>query len=371
MQRREFLAAAAAIPAAATVSTPVRGAAPADAAKFRRIAVEEAWMPAELVTEWRGVIARNPAVEAAFSRFSSGFLSDRPAAKQRMAELAEIGDGRIRAMDDAGIAKQVFSINSPGVQPLEDDRAIGMSVLLNDMAAEAVRKNPTRLDAFATVAPQGPAAAVKEIQRAVTKLGMKGVLINSHTRGEFLDDQKFWPIFEAVEALGTTLYIHPREPAPAMVAPYQSYGLDSAMWGFAAETSLHIMRIIMAGVFDRFPRLNLMIGHGGEGIPYFLDRIDDRYKASQGIFGNRAVGGLQRKPSDYFRERIYVTTSGMNFRSPLMFLINEMGADRVLYAADYPHESMQTRLAVDALPLTDEVKVKVFGGNATRVLGLT
>ena len=137
----------------------------------------------------------------------------------------------------------------------------------NDVLAAAIKAHPTRLAGLAAVAPHYPAGAAQELERAAKSLGMKGFLINSHTMGEYLDDKKFWPIFEAAQALDMPLYLHPREPAPSLVAPFLDYGLYFAGFGFAVETSLHAMRLIMCGVFDQFPKLRIVLGHMGEGLP--------------------------------------------------------------------------------------------------------
>ena len=148
-------------------------------------------------------------------------------------------------------------------------------------------------------------------------------------------------------------------------------GLESATWGFAAETSLHIMRLIMSGVFDRFPNLVLVAGHAGEGLPFWLDRIDDRYGLFSSLNKAGRVPKLERRPSEYIRQNMFISTSGMNFEAPLLFVIKEMGIDRVMFAADYPYESMKTREAVDVLGISDEDKTKIFSANAERIFSMT
>src|SRR6202034_3479927 len=189
--------------------------------------------------------------------------------------------------------------------------------------------------------------------------GLKGAIINSHTRGEYLDDPKFWPIFEAAEVLKVPVYIHPTTPSPAMIGPFLERGLDGAIFGFAVETGLHILRIIVSGVFDRFPRLKVVIGHLGEALPYWLSRID--FMHNRMVAANRyaSVQKLQRKRSDSMKDNIYVTTSGMAWEPPILYAQSVLGVDRVLYAMDYPYQFVPEEVKVtDDLPISDRDKKK-------------
>ncbi len=158
-------------------------------------------------------------------------------------------------MDDTGIDMQILSLTSPGVQVFDAATANALARDANDELAAAIASHPDRYAGLAAAAPQDPAAAAKEIERGVRKLGLRGVILNSHTQGEYLDDPKFWPIFEACEALDVPIYLHPNSPPKAMIAPFLEAGLDGAIYGFGVETGLHLLRIIVAGVFDRFPEL--------------------------------------------------------------------------------------------------------------------
>jgi 2,3-dihydroxybenzoate decarboxylase len=181
--------------------------------------------------------------------------------------LLDMGEGRLQEMDNNGIDMQVLSLVSPGVQVFDAATGTAMARKANDRLAEAVSKYPKRFAGFASVAPQNPSEAAKELERAVKELGLKGVLINSHTKGEYLDDKKYWVILEMAERLDVPVYIHPRCPSPDMIKPYLAYrGLASAILGFAAEVSLHAVRLICSGVFDQFPRLNIILGHCGEAM---------------------------------------------------------------------------------------------------------
>ena len=197
------------------------------------------------------------------------------------------------------------------------------------------------------------------------------MILNSHTQGEHLDNPKFWPIFEACEALGVPAYLHPNSPPKAMIAPFLEAGLDGAIYGFGVETGLHLLRIITAGVFDRFPGLRIVVGHCGEALPFWLYRIDYMHRATIASARYPFMKPLQRKPSDYLRENVYVTNSGVAWEPAIMFCRSVLGADRVMYAMDYPYQFVREEvLASDRLPLTVAEKKEYFQGNAERVFGL-
>jgi 2,3-dihydroxybenzoate decarboxylase len=186
--------------------------------------------------------------------------------------------------------------------------------------------------------------------------------------GEYLDDPKCWAIFEAAESLGAPIYLHPREPAPGLVQPYLDYGLYFAGWGFAAEAGLHAMRLIMCGVFDRFPKLKIIIGHMGEGIPFWLQRIDNRYLLQVKI---GAVNKMPRLPSEYFKDNFVITTSGVTHHGVLRLMHEVLGPERILFAADYPYESTEEAVTfMDTAPLAEDDRKKIYEQNATKLLRL-
>ena len=199
----------------------------------------------------------------------------------------------------------------------------------------------------------------------MSKLGLKGVIMNSHTRGEYLDDEKFWPIFEAAEGLDVPIYIHPWAPPPDMVKPYLTYReLAMPMWGFAAETGLHAMRLICSGVFDRYPGLKIILGHLGESIPFWLWRLDSRWN----LVSQRK---MQKNPSQYFRDNFYVTTSGMFWEPALKFVCTAMGPERVLFATDYPYEFINEAAGfIESADISGDDREKICYLNAERLLGL-
>ena len=241
-------------------------------------------------------------------------------------------------MDATGIDLQILSLTAPGVQIFDAALAVGLARSANDELAEAIAKHPTRYTGLAAIAPQNPAAAAKELERAVQKLGLKGAIVNSHTHGEYLDNEKFWDIFAAAEALDVPIYIHPNTPPNSWIEPFMERGLDGAVFGFAVETGLHALRLVVSGAFDRFPKLRVVLGHLGEGLPYWLFRIDFMHGAS--VRSNRYASQpkLERKASEYLRENFYYTTSGMAWTPPIRYVQEVMGMDRLMYAMDYPYQ---------------------------------
>lgn len=336
---------------------------------MRRIAIEEAFVTEEIALQWQKAVLDDPtADEPGFKKMAEALLSDSPPARALHEQLVDLGQGRIRAMDEAGIDVQVLSITSPGVQVFASGLATELAKDANDQLAQAVRKYPDRFVGLAAVAPQDPEAAALEIERAMGRLDLRGILINSHTRGEYLDDAKYLPILEAAESTGYPIYLHPRTPSHQIIDPFLDYGLYFAGWGFAADTGLHAMRLIMSGVFDRFPKLKVILGHMGEGIPYWLDRIDNRYLLQVKL---GAVTKMQRLPSEYFRENFVITTSGMPFNSPFMLAYNDLGAERILFAADYPYESMREAVDfMDGVAVPEADLHAIYHGNAERLFNI-
>jgi 5-carboxyvanillate decarboxylase len=273
-------------------------------------------------------------------------------------------------MDATGIDRQIISLTAPGTQIFEADRAVAMATLANDQLAQACRAHPDRYTGLTAIAPQNPEAAAAEIERGA-KLGFKGVIINSHTRDEYLDDPRFWPIFEAAEALDTPVYLHPNTPSRGLIGPLLDAGLDGAIFGFAVETGMHLLRMIVAGVFDRFPGLRLVVGHLGEALPFWLFRLDYMHAATVRSRRYPQWQELGAKPSDYMRRNVWVTSSGMAWAPAIMFTREVLGGDRVLYAMDYPYEFVADEVtAQDQLPLGPADKKAFFQTNAERVFRL-
>jgi 5-carboxyvanillate decarboxylase len=357
--------------AGAAAAWGIRADGAASTPGLRRIATEEGFNIPEIARATArilpGIVAREPGEAAIFG-------IDRPRSPDEgpppwLHQLSDIGAGRIADMDGAGIAMQVMLLSSPGVQLFEAGEARDLSQLANDRLAEAIRHHPDRFAGLAAIPPQDPPFAARELERAVKSLGLSGAIINSHTRGHYLDETPHRPILEAAAALEVPIYIHPRAPSPQMIGPYLDYGMVGAIWGYAVETSVHALRLIFSGVFDQLPRLRIVIGHMGEGIPFFLDRIDTHYAAG----GGRRAGSkpLSRPPSEIFRDHFIITTSGMNWGPALRLALETLGPDRVMFAADYPFENANTAVArIDALGLDRNTLVSVYHRNAQRVFGL-
>ena len=280
--------------------------------------------------------------------------------------LCDLGEGRLRDMDESSIDMQVLSLSFPGVELFDAADGTFWAKSINDGLSEVIKKHPKRFAGFATLAPQDPDVAAIELERAVKDLGLKGALINSHIRGEYLDDQKYWVIFEKAEKLAVPIYIHPRQPSPDMLKPYLTYpALAHAMLGFAAEVSLHAMRLICSGVFDKYPDLKIILGHLGEALPFWLWRQDTMWNRFP--FTKQP----QKTPSQYFKDNFFVTTSGMFWQPVLQFVYSVLGADRILFAVDYPHESNRAAVqSMEDMPICSSDKEKLYHLNAETLLAL-
>jgi predicted TIM-barrel fold metal-dependent hydrolase len=282
-----------------------------------------------------------------------------------VAELLDLGDSRLAAMDAAGIDVQVLSHNQPGVQALDAGSAVPVAREVNDLLFEAVKAHPDRFLGLAALPTADPAAAVKELERAIGKLGFKGAMINGHTQGVFLDDKKFWGLFECAQALGVPIYLHPSKPHPAVMQAYFAgyEELALAAWGFGIDTGAHFLRLVFAGVFDAFPKLTFILGHLGEGLPFMLHRINDQTQ----LAAKRR--GLRRLPLEYLTQNLVVTCSGNFSAAAFLCTVMALGIDNVLFSVDWPYESNSA--AVDFLrhqALGPHDMAKVAHLNAERVL---
>jgi predicted TIM-barrel fold metal-dependent hydrolase len=322
------------------------------------IATEEACAFPEQVEAIRR-LAAHPGDDADLVMWSR-FLS--PAYSTVLRRLLDLGEERLRIMDEFGVSMQVLSMTSPGVQMFDADRATALASSTNDQLAEAVRRHPTRFAALASIAPQDPARAAKEIERAMGPLKLHGIIVNSHTNGEYLDAPRFAPILEAAAACRAPIYIHPRNPPfPAskiLDGPYNLYG---AIWGFHVETGIHAMRLIVNGVFDAFPSLTIVLGHMGEALPFWVYRTDYMWR-----------GKLQRKPSEYLKHNFVITTSGVNFHPTLRYCHEIMGPERIMFAVDYPYQETHEAVAfMKTAPLPDADLDRIAFGNAEGLFRIT
>lgn len=345
---------------------------PGGANGYLRIATEEAFAPPELIALYRAALDE-PDVDPGFKSLMGFYIgSQEPRPRFIFDRLQDLGALRLADMDARGIDRQIIALTSPGTQILARDQATALSVLANDQLAEACRKYPDRFTGMAACAPQDPHHAAREVERAVTQLGMRAVIINSHTHGQYLDHPKFSPLLEAVEALDVPIYLHPNTPPRNMIGPMLEAGLDGAIFGFGVETGMHALRLITTGTLDRFPRLRIIIGHMGEALPFWLYRLDFMHQAGVRAGRYECMKPLKKGTvSDYLRENFYITNSGVAWEPAIRFTQQVIGVDRVLYAMDYPYQCPAEEVAaLDAMSLTLEDKRKFFQTNAERVFRL-
>jgi 5-carboxyvanillate decarboxylase len=338
---------------------------------YLRIATEEAFATREQIDVYLRMVKDGTADRGMASLW--GFYAQSPSerATQIIDRLLDLGDQRIAHMDETGIDKAILALTSPGVQPfLNLDEAKGIAQRANDYLAANVAAHPTRYYGMTTVAPQDPEWSAAEIKRGAA-MGFKGVQINSHTQGEYLDDPRFDPIFRALAETGQPLYIHPSTPPDTMIGPMLDAGLDGAIFGFGVETGMHLLRLITIGIFDRYPDLQIMVGHGGEALPYWLYRLDYMHQAGVRSKRYARMKPLQKTIAGYMQSNVLVTTSGMASPPAIKLCIDVLGEDRVMYAMDYPYQFVSDEVRThDLLDISDAAKKKLMQTNAERWFAL-
>jgi predicted TIM-barrel fold metal-dependent hydrolase len=280
--------------------------------------------------------------------------------------LEDLGDARVREMDEAGIDVQVISHLQPGPQIFEPDISVALAREANNILHDGIAVHPDRFAGFAALPTPNPEAGADELERTVTEFGFKGALINGLTNGSFLDDRKFWPIFQRAAKLDVPIYLHPAIPNETVAKTYydgyrnNDYPiLMGAVWGFTVETATHALRLILSGVFQEYPGLKIILGHLGETLPFLLWRLEWTYN------------NLTKKAglAECFRKHFYVTTSG-NFSQPaLVCTMMELGVDRILFAVDWPFNSNAEGVQfIRTAPIEPGEKSKIFAGNAASLL---
>ncbi|HLH61654.1 MAG TPA: amidohydrolase family protein [Ktedonobacteraceae bacterium] len=324
---------------------------------MRTIAIEEHFMANGFREAMQGNVSTGGASNAAF-------------AGELQARLADLGEIRLIDMDVASIDLQVISQVALEIGSLPEEELIRLARQANDQLAAAIAAHPTRFAGFATLPMTSPEAAAEELERAVHMHGLKGAMISGTTNGHFLDDPAFLPVLERAVALDVPIYIHPGVP-PAPVReiyysgfdPAVNYVLATSAWGWHSETAIHALRLILSGIFDRLPNLQIIIGHMGEMIPFMFARINDRLAP--------LTKNLQHPVPDYFLRNFYITTSGFFTEPPFLLALQIMGADRIIFSVDYPYSPNERgRAFLDTLSISRADKEKISHLNAERVLKL-
>ncbi|MBW2064829.1 MAG: amidohydrolase [Deltaproteobacteria bacterium] len=286
-----------------------------------------------------------------------------PFPEELMGKLLDIGEMRLRIMDECGIDKQVLSLSAPGIEQLEPQIGMALARKTNDALAEVLKVYPSRFMGFATLNPKDPEGAADELERAVTELGFVGWNTHSNYGDSYLDDEKYRPILERAERLDVPIYLHPTIPA---IDQLRAYGLSLAgpAFGFGFETAMCMLRLILAGVFDRYPGLTFILGHFGEALPFLLKRIDWGYRKS---FDPGVKPSLEKMPSEYLKRNVFVTTSGRFSEAAFMCTREEMGIDRILLGTDYPYEdTVESIQFIEDLPVSGEEKADIYCENARK-----
>ncbi|HEX7711285.1 MAG TPA: amidohydrolase family protein [Sphingomonadaceae bacterium] len=335
---------------------------------YLRIATEEAFATQEQFDAIMRQVREGRADKGTASLW--GFYGTSPSERTTFIRerLLDLGELRIGAMDESGIDKAVLAMTSPGVQTLFDvEEAKGIARRSNDILKAACEKYPDRFHGMIAVAPQDAEWSAEELKRGKEELGFHGVQVNSHTQGHYLDEPQFDPILRACAELNLPLYIHPQGPPDEMIGDMVGAGLDGAIFGFAVETSYHAMRLMTTGVFDRYPNLQLMLGHGCEGLPFMLYRLNYMHQAGLRSGRYPRLKPLEHDLFHYMRNNVLATNSGLPFGPAIKTMIEVMGDDRVMYAMDYPYQYVPDEVRwMDDLDITDAQKKKFFQTNAER-----
>ena len=291
-------------------------------------------------------------------------------AAEILEQLSELGEKRIALMDEAGIDVQVLSLHAPGTEQLQGGEAVSVTREANDFVADAVRRYPGRFAALATLPTADPHQAAEELEIRVRDQGFKGAVINGNVLGRYIDHEDFRPILECAERLQVPIYLHPSHPPKPIVdlyyggfSPQLTNQLAGPGWGWHIDTAIHVIRLVMSGAFDRYPRLQIIVGHLGEGLPFMMQRIN-------GVMSPQ-VTGLKKRAGDCLRENVHYTFAGFNFVPSFLNLFLEVGAQRIMFSADYPYGSMaRGRAFLEQLPVSPSDREAIAHGNAARLLGL-
>lgn len=326
---------------------------------MRLIGLEEHWCPRELFEE-EGTPGHTSVA------MTKGILTPEQF-EMSVQSVSDIGRRRIAMMDAVGLDVQVLSLTNAIMEQLPDDEAVRYAHLSNDILASGMEKSEGRLYGFAAIPTGAPEKAAEEMELRAQQKGFTGVVVNGHVQGHYLDEPRFEPILEAAERLRMPIYIHPALPPEPVAQTYYSvsnpYGrrvLASGGWGWHIETGVHVLRLIASGAFDRHPHLQIIVGHLGEGLPFFMQRLQ-----------NANDPALERPYCDYLKTNVSYTISGFHDPDLLEFVIKKVGADRIMFSTDYPFNQPRQEIeAFLAAPIGDTGKELIAHQNAERMLGL-
>jgi 5-carboxyvanillate decarboxylase len=285
--------------------------------------------------------------------------------------LADLGEGRVQAMDEAGIDIQVLSLSAPGCEQFSADEGTAVARQTNDELGELIGRYPQRFVGLAALPMQKPEEAALELERAVKDLGMRGAKVHSHVGDSYLDDPRYRVVFKKAAELNVPVYLHPSVPNPNLMQAYSGYGfaLTGPAWGFGAETALQSMRLIYSGLFDLYPGLKIIIGHLGEGLIFWLDRIDFVFKKPW--MDPEILPDIKRKPSEYVKDNFIITTAGIFSQPAFLSVYLELGGEKMLFASDYPYEkTAEATEFIDKLPISDMDRERIYHLNAEKLFRL-
>ena len=315
-----------------------------------------------------------PGMTGKIPKEALGGFGQSAAMQQIIPKLADITGERLASMNDSGITMQVLSVDSSGANLLSPAEGPAFAMQYNDLVAEHIAGHPDRFTAFAHLPMTAPLAAADELERAVKEYNFRGAMIRGLTQDQFLDHPKFAPIFERAEKLGVPIYLHPGLPPKGVADIYYSglpnhAGMAEAIacygWGWHSETAIHVLRLLFAGIFDMYPKLNLIIGHMGEMLPMMMARSERAFKPGNG-------GANQRTLTETFHQQLHITTSGFFTQPPLKIALETFGVDNIMFSVDYPFSTNQMGIDfLNAIELPGEQVEKIAHGNADKLLKLT
>jgi predicted TIM-barrel fold metal-dependent hydrolase len=286
--------------------------------------------------------------------------------------LCDLAENRLKDMDKAGIDMQVLSLSAPGCEQFPSNVGTALTKRINNALSKATKEYPDRFIGLAALALQNPGEAANELERSVIELGLKGAKVHSHVGNTYLDDKRYWIVFEKAEKLDVPIYLHPTAPNPSMMKAYMGYGfaLGGPAWGFGAETALQVMRLIYSGVFDKYPRLKIILGHLGEGLVFWINRID--FVFTKPWIDKKTQPKIKRLPSEYLRDNFAITTSGIFNTPAFLSAFMEMGAEYIMFSSDYPYENTEDSVRfINNVSVAQSDRETICHSNAEKLFKLT